>query len=54
MGLFFYDVVTKTDNAGNVTEKQNFEWFYDYSVQLKEEEVQLDPPERVWVSAQNQ
>jgi hypothetical protein len=54
LGLFFYDVVTKTDNAGNVIEKQNFEWFYDYSVQLKEEEVQLDAPERIWVSAQNQ
>lgn len=53
VGLFFYDVVTKTDSAGNVTEKQNFEWFYDYSVQLKEEEVQLDPPERMCVVAEN-
>ena len=53
MGLFFYDVVTNIDNAGNVTEKQNFEWFYDYSVQLTEEQVQLDPPERLWVTARN-
>jgi hypothetical protein len=54
VGLFFYDVVTKTDTAGNVTEKQNFEWFYDYSVQLKEEDVELDPPERVCVTGKNQ
>lgn len=30
IGLFLYDVVTKTDAAGNVTEKQNFEWYYTY------------------------
>jgi hypothetical protein len=31
IGLYIYDVVTKTDAAGNVTEKQNFEWFYKYT-----------------------
>ncbi len=30
VGLFLYDVVTRTDAAGNVTEKQNFEWYYNY------------------------
>ncbi len=29
VGLFIYDVPTKTDAAGNITERQNFEWYYD-------------------------
>jgi hypothetical protein len=37
IGLFFYDVVTAADAAGNVTEKQNFEWFFNYSTKLLEE-----------------
>jgi hypothetical protein len=37
IGIFLYDVVTKTDVAGNTTEKQNFEWFYNYSTQAKQE-----------------
>lgn len=37
IGVFLYDVVTKTDQAGNITEKQNFEWFYNYAVQVHEE-----------------
>jgi len=31
IGILLYDVVTATDVAGNVTEKQNFEWYFDYS-----------------------
>lgn len=30
VGLFFYDFVTETDAAGNPSERQNFEWYYDY------------------------
>jgi hypothetical protein len=37
IGIFLYDVVTKTDAAGNITEKQNFEWYYNYTLQRKEE-----------------
>jgi len=37
IGLFLYDVVTKTDAAGNITEKQNYEWYYNYVLQTKEE-----------------
>jgi len=37
IGLFFYDVPTRTDAAGNITEKQNFEWYFRYAVQRKEE-----------------
>ena len=39
LGLFLYDVVTKTDAAGNITEKQNFEWYYGYGRQTKEEQA---------------
>jgi hypothetical protein len=38
VGIFLYDVVTKTDDAGNVTEKQNFEWYWNYTTQLEERE----------------
>jgi hypothetical protein len=41
IGIFLYDVVTKTDVAGNITEKQNFEWFYNYSMQTKQEMGQV-------------
>ena len=39
LGLFLYDVVTKTDQAGNITEKQNFEWYYNYGMQTKQESL---------------
>lgn len=37
IGIFLYDVVTKTDAAGNPTERQNFEWYFNYVTQLHEE-----------------
>lgn len=30
-GLFLYDFVTATDAAGNPSERQNFEWYYNYT-----------------------
>jgi hypothetical protein len=36
IGLFLYDAVTNTDAAGNITQKQNFEWFYNYVTQPKQ------------------
>lgn len=41
IGIFLYDVVTKTDSAGNVTDKQNFEWFYNYSTQTQQDVGQI-------------
>jgi hypothetical protein len=41
VGIFLYDVVTKTDAAGNVTEKQNFEWYFTYTTQLKEQQNEV-------------
>lgn len=37
-GLFLYDVVTATDEAGNITERHNFEWYFNYYTQVEERE----------------
>jgi hypothetical protein len=39
LGLFLYDVVTATDTAGNVTEKQNYEWLFSYSTEEAHDEA---------------
>jgi hypothetical protein len=49
IGLFFYDVVTNTDQAGNVTEKQNFEWYFSYQTQTTDKEFSIPPPTKGWV-----
>jgi len=49
VGVFFYDVVTNIDQAGNVTEKQNFEWYFSYQTQRVEKDVTIQPPERLWI-----
>lgn len=49
VGIFFYDVVTNTDAAGNITEKQNFEWYYQYVTQDTPTEVEVPPRQRGWV-----
>ncbi len=41
LGIFLYDVVTRTDQAGNIVEKQNFEWYYNYQNQYKEDVAEL-------------
>lgn len=48
IGLFLYDVVTKTDTAGNITEKHNFEWFFNYGTNIREEAVEIHK-ERLWL-----
>jgi hypothetical protein len=40
IGIFLYDVVTATDAAGNVTEKQNFEWYFDYTTKPIEQQAE--------------
>ncbi len=49
LSLFFYDVVTNVDNTGTVSEKQNFEWDFQFTGQIKEQEMEIPPPDRVWV-----
>jgi len=34
IALLLYDIVTKTDAAGNPTERTNFEWYYSYSKEI--------------------
>ena len=50
VGLFLYDVVTNTDAAGNTTEKQNFEWYFSYRVQLTDKELAAPSTQRLWVA----
>lgn len=47
VSIFLYDVVTRADAAGNITEKQNFEWYYNYAVQLRQETANV-VTERMW------
>lgn len=35
IGIFFYDVITAVDAAGNVEEKHNFEWYFNFETQLE-------------------
>jgi hypothetical protein len=42
VGLFLYDVVTRTDAAGNITEKQNFEWYFKYITQVAPYRISRD------------
>lgn len=48
-GIFLYDVVIATDNAGNVTEKQNFEWYYNYQTEVRQETREVTS-ESNWVA----
>jgi hypothetical protein len=49
VGIFFYDVVTKMDDAGNVTEKQDYEWYYSYRTQDTEQEIPGPSSTASWV-----
>lgn len=41
IGIFLYDVVTATDTAGAVTDKQNYEWYFTYTTQMAEESAEV-------------
>lgn len=51
VGVFFFDVVTDMDNAGNIKSKENYEWYFDYKRQATQETVSVLPPEKIWVAA---
>ncbi len=40
IGIFLYDVVTATDVTGKVTEKQNFEWYFNCAMQEAQDSAQ--------------
>ena len=41
IGVFIYDVVTKMDDAGNIKEKQDFEWYYNWASQTTTKQVTM-------------
>jgi hypothetical protein len=41
IALFLYDIVTATDQAGNPTQRSNFEFFYTFSRQSKTQEAPI-------------
>lgn len=41
IGINFYDVVTATNVAGAVTERQNFEWIFSYTTHAVEQTAQV-------------
>jgi hypothetical protein len=43
IGIFIYDVVTQMDQAGNIKEKQNFEWYF--KVDFEEKVITLSAPQ---------
>ena len=49
LGVFLYDVVTKTNAAGNVQARENFEWYYKVKRNPVSETVSA-PRRTVWVS----
>jgi hypothetical protein len=51
LGVFFYDVVTNQNDAGVVTEKQNFTWYYEYSKTNKTIEVHAPQITKVRMTA---
>jgi len=48
LGIFLYDVVTKVDQAGNIVEKQNFEWYFNFSMDRKEVDGPPIQIEHIW------
>lgn len=49
IGVFVYDVVTKMDEAGNIKEKQDFEWYYSWATQSTTKQVTLPAEEKLCV-----
>lgn len=49
VGVFLYDVVTDQSDAGVVTAKQNFEWYFDYTIEPRQVEAE-GKTEEGWMS----
>ena len=47
IGVFIYDVVTSMDEAGNIKEKQDYEWYYAWETQKHSYEVTLPAQEKL-------
>lgn len=49
IGVMFYDVVTGTDVAGNVTQRQNFQWVFQCKLQEVEQPVPTTTSVKKWI-----
>ncbi len=52
IGIFLYDVVTKMDQAGNITDKQNYEWYFSYQTQAVDRQTEIPATTEGWVIPQ--
>lgn len=53
LGIFLYDLPTKMSKAGQVVEKQNFEWYYTYAgSKVKKKDFVKIAPVRKWIKWQ--
>jgi hypothetical protein len=52
IGVMFYDVVTETDVAGNVTRRQNFQWVFQSKLKEVEQAVPGTTREKKWIPAE--
>ena len=50
IGVFLYDVVTGQNAAGVVTEKQNYEWYFDYTLTPRSVELPAPRSEEMYMS----
>ncbi len=49
LGLYFDDVVTGTNPAGDVTQRQSFEWYFQLNFQDQDIQAEEPPPDRMFV-----
>jgi hypothetical protein len=52
IGVMFYDVVTATDAAGSVTQRQNFQWVFQSKLKEVEQAVPGNSRVKKWVSVE--
>jgi hypothetical protein len=52
IGVLFYDVVTATDVAGNVTQRQNFQWVFQSKLKTVEQAVPSLTRTKKWIPAE--
>lgn len=52
IAISFYDVVIEKDQSGTVKKLENWEWFYDYSVELRSEDEQVTVEHMEMISQQ--
>ncbi|MCB9913494.1 MAG: hypothetical protein H6827_10890 [Planctomycetes bacterium] len=49
IGVMFYDVVADTDDAGNVTKRENYEWVFESSLKEVQQSVPATTRTKKWI-----